>query len=76
MLRRGHEGRIRKVPQEEQSPSIAQNMCIAINRNFKLIVSIAGKPTSEIYIADVYMCTFSCQQSRLFFPMYKKYVIQ
>jgi hypothetical protein len=65
------EGQIREVPQEEQSPSmyIAQNVCIIIKRNFKLIASIAGKPTSEIYIdyvIDVYTYTYSYQQASSF----------
>ncbi len=65
-----HEGSIREVPQEERSPSmyIAQNMWITIKRNVNLIASIAGKPTFKICIVDVYMYTFSCQQSLLFFP--------
>jgi hypothetical protein len=74
---RDHEGHISEVPQEERSPSryIAQNVCIIVKRNFNLIASIAGKPTSEIYIdyvIDVYTFTYSYQQaSSLSFPMYK-----
>ncbi len=66
-----HEGCIREMPQEEQSPSkyIARNVCNIIKRNFKLIASIAGKPTSEItlfYIIDVYTHTYLYQQASSF----------
>jgi hypothetical protein len=72
-----HEGHICEVPQEEQSPNmcIAQNVCIIVKRNFNLIASIAGKPTSEIYIILRYWCVYVYflipAKSPFLSPMYK-----
>jgi hypothetical protein len=53
---------------------IAQNVCIIVKWNFDLIATTTGKPTYIVCIIDVYMYTFLCQQSLLFFPMYKRVI--
>jgi hypothetical protein len=77
-----HEGHIRKVPQEDRSPSmyIAQIVCIIIKRNFNLIASIAGENQHPRFIlVTVLMCirilTLTSKHPFYLFPC-AKYVMQ